>query len=186
MVADNTGKWNTEMVIGEFERQMAILAEMSNIMAANKGFVSVHYTALTIDRYNMIALCRSSVDVKFLIKILNVWIKSDWRGVMETAIDLVFMALKENISTGIMVALRVSLLQEAPESIAFAEQGEETETSTAAAEDVESAEAKKRKCPSSSFGSKCPSKKAARLAEEAKWQQEEAAAAAAQAKTEDR
>ncbi len=70
MVADNTGKWNTEMVIGEFERQMANLAEMSNIVAANKGFVSGHYTALTIDRY-MIALCRSIVDVKFLIKILD-------------------------------------------------------------------------------------------------------------------
>ncbi|KAK8393528.1 hypothetical protein O3P69_006694 [Scylla paramamosain] len=59
------------MVIGEFERQTANLAKMSNIMAANKGFVSGHYTALNIDRYNMIALCRSIVDIKFLIKIPN-------------------------------------------------------------------------------------------------------------------
>ena len=117
--SNDTG--NTELVISEFERQAADLAEMSNIMAANKGFVSGHYTALTIDRYNMIALCRSLVDVKFLIKIPNVWIKSDWRGVVETAVDLAFMALKENISRGIMVASRVSLFQEAPESITSAE-----------------------------------------------------------------
>nr|BDT63243.1 MAG: wsv289-like protein [Hemigrapsus takanoi nimavirus]GBG35329.1 wsv289-like protein [Hemigrapsus takanoi nimavirus] len=121
MVVNNTNGWNTELVIGEFERQAANLAEMSNIVAANKGFVSGHYIPLTIDRYNMIALCRSIVDVKFLIKIPNVWIRSDWRGVVETAIDLAFMALKENISRGIMVASRVSLFQEAPESIASAE-----------------------------------------------------------------
>ena len=117
----STGECNTELVISEFERQVANLAEMSNIVAANKGFMSGHYTALTIDRYNMIALCRSIVDVKFLIKIPNVWIRSDWRGVVETAVDLAFMALKENISKGIMVASRVSLFQEAPESIASAE-----------------------------------------------------------------
>ncbi|KAK8405437.1 hypothetical protein O3P69_001773 [Scylla paramamosain] len=71
VVADNTGKWNTEMVISKFERQTASLAEMSNIVAANECFVSGHYTALTIDRYNMIALCRFIEDVKFLIKIAN-------------------------------------------------------------------------------------------------------------------
>ncbi|KAK8390685.1 hypothetical protein O3P69_010415 [Scylla paramamosain] len=70
MVMDNTGKWNTEMVISEFERQMTNLPEMSSTVAANKGFVSGHYTALTIDRY-MIALCRSFIDIKFLIKIPN-------------------------------------------------------------------------------------------------------------------
>ena len=121
LVASNTDQWNTELVIGEFEREMANLAEKSNIVAANKGFVSGHYTTLTLDRYNMIVLCRSIVDVKFLIKIPNVWIRSDWRGVVETAVNLAFMSLKENISRGIMVASRVSLFQEAPESIASAE-----------------------------------------------------------------
>lgn len=121
VVESDTAEWNTELVIEEFEREAANLAEMSNIVAANKGFVSGHYTALTIDRYNMIALCRSIVDIKFLIKIPNVWIRSDWRGVVETAVELAFTALKENISRGIMVASRVSLFQEAPESIASAE-----------------------------------------------------------------
>lgn len=112
---------NTELIIDELKRRVANLAEKSSIVAANKGFVSGHYTALTIDRYDMIALCRSLVDVKFLIKIPNVWIRSDWRGVVETAVNLAFMSLKENISSGIMVASRVSLFQEAPESLTSAE-----------------------------------------------------------------
>ena len=121
VVASDTTEWDTELVISEFEREAANLAEMSNIVAANKGFVSGHYTALTIDRYNMIALCRSIADVKFLMKLPNVWRRSDWRSVVETAVGLAFMPLKENISKGIMVASKVSLFQEAGESIASAE-----------------------------------------------------------------
>lgn len=103
------------------EQKLNQLNEYSKTVAANTGFVSGYYKTVTIDRYNIMALCRSILDVKFLIRIPNVWIRNDWKGVVETAVNLAFIALKENISKGIMVASRVSLFQEAAESIASAE-----------------------------------------------------------------
>lgn len=113
--------WNADKTIETYERYAAELVELNRVAAANKGFVSGRYTAVSIDKYNFIVLARSLIDMKFLIKIPNVWTRGDWRGAIETAVELAFMSLKENVSKGILAASRVSMLRGASESLANAE-----------------------------------------------------------------
>lgn len=118
---NGTSTEDQDKVTAGFEIEMAKLAEESDFKVSNKGFVMGHYTSVNIDKYNILVLAGSLVDVKFLIKIPNFWARSDWRELVETAVRLAFVPLKENISRGVMVASRVSLMRNAPESVAITE-----------------------------------------------------------------
>lgn len=111
-----------DFILKEFQRAAADLNEASIINSSNMAFVSNQYSVVNIDKYGLVALARTLIDVDYFVKIPNVWAQKDWRGVVETAVSMAVMPLRENISKGIAVASRVSLFHDAPKSLGSLEQ----------------------------------------------------------------
>lgn len=109
-------------ILKEFEREAANLYEESIINSSNMALVSDQYSIVNIDKYGLVALARTLIDVDYFIKIPNMWAQNDWRGIVETAVNMAVIPLKENISKGIAVASRVSLFHDAPKSLGELEQ----------------------------------------------------------------
>nr|AKS10638.1 wsv289-like protein [Metopaulias depressus WSSV-like virus] len=79
-------------------------AERSRVALAVQGKV------VNIEKYGIIAVSRSLIDVDFYVKLPNSWPSGNWRELVYSAVSLASIPLQVNISKGIMAASQATMV----------------------------------------------------------------------------
>nr|BDT63104.1 MAG: wsv289-like protein [Sicyonia whispovirus] len=105
-----------------FNREASRIARARALAERSKVAITTMGKVVNLEKYGLLAVARSLIDVDFYAKIPNFWQGRDWRGLLYHAVSMVSLPLEENIARGFIAASQLLALNESSLALAEAEE----------------------------------------------------------------
>lgn len=103
------------------DKEVTRIAELRDEAERSRVALAIQGKVVNIDKYGIIAISRSLVDVDFYVKLPNSWPSGNWRELVYSAVSLASIPLQVNISKGVMAASQAAMVYDSSIALSLTE-----------------------------------------------------------------